>query len=468
MKIPDFKNILLVGAAGKTGIMYARLLLKEGKRVFAYDKDHSASYSDELIHDDNFFIVPNADLESGDILEKVEAVTLSPGVPLKQEIFSRSIEQNKILISELEFCIPYLKQLRWIGVTGTDGKSTTVSLITHILNQLHIPSISCGNIGTPFSEVVMMCQKESTLKFIVAELSSYQLELARNLKLEIAILLNISSDHLERYESQQEYEDTKWKIANSIDVSGTFIVSSDLYKKRNDHTPIHGDIAQVDIDSMISSHFRWHIKNPATMQEYILLDSSGQEMISSDRLKIYGRHNLTNILFALENCRILLPDIDYAKFIEVIQSYTSLPHRFELVAETKDTKYINDSKATTTQSVLKAIENTDQGVYLFMGGRSKGEDYSVITKPLKDKKAKLFLFGENALQLDSTLRKGKCNVIGCYQNLEEAYQAAYLHRQKNRGKKVTFLLSPGCTSWDQYKNFEERGEHFRRLVDIHI
>ena len=467
------KNILLLGAAGKTGIAYSRLLLREGYSIFGWDKKTDFVYPNDIESHQNFFRVTRKDFQERTIVSKVDSVTLTPGVPLQQAIIQLAKLKKKKIFSELDFCIPYLngreKEKKWIGITGTDGKSTMVALTHHILKYLSQDSIACGNIGVPFSEVVLDASKVSS-KILIAELSSYQLELAENLMLDIAVLLNIFPDHLNRYKDYNDYARTKWSILNKMKKKkGSFISSKVLVEQYLEGSVDTSELNIIQIDGLNSPHFYW--SNDSEREHILYQRNKKIKIISSKEIKLAGKHNLSNVLFALEIAhhflekKSIIPNNQNDIFFSALRNFTPLPHRFEIIqGKYPNITYINDSKATTSQAVSNAIRNVPTGSYLFLGGQGKSEDYSGLSQEIKKKNMKLLLFGEERDKLKKTFMKADLPIIGVFQELGEAVEAAHKHYENNDFMQTTFLLSPVCTSWDAYHSFEERGDHFKSLV----
>ena len=462
------KNILLLGAAGKTGISYSRLLLKEGYHVFAWDDNKNIIYPDDVGFHKHFIKVEEGNFKNETILDQIDSVTLSPGVPLNQKIIIKAKAEKKKIFSEIDFCIPYLKAKRWIGVTGTDGKSTVVTLVNHLLRAFGQNTILCGNIGVPFSKVVLESDYKSS-EILIAELSSYQLELAEALILDVAVLLNIAIDHLNRYKNYDNYASTKCGIMKKVKNKGTCLTSKSLYERYFKNNDYAFKVNMVQIHELSSPHFYWQKKNNNT---YILHHYKLKEgIISSDLIKLKGKHNLNNILFSLEIIYVIIRkniDIILEKNIflkTALQNFISLSHRFEIIqGRYPKIIYINDSKATTSQAVYNAVQNVPTNSYLFLGGRGKGENYRVLAENIRIKKMRLILFGEERKQLERVFCKAGNIIIGVFEKLEEAVEVAHQDYKKNTFDKIAFLLSPGCTSWDAYSSFEERGDHFKSLV----
>lgn len=470
LPLPNFlnlKNILLVGAGGLTGKFYTQLLLAQGKKVFAYD--HQANSPTISLHE-NFVWVNHEQLANFSILTLVDAVTLSPGVPLQQEIFEKAFEKKIPIFSELEFSLAFLKN-PIIAITGTDGKSTVTSLITHLFHSHQQTAIACGNYGIPFSALVLQKKKE----ILVAELSSYQLELCRNLQTEVALFLNISHDHLNRYLNFKDYSLTKWKIALHVRKLDNFLLSNKILSKDFPWTKEfllknfkeNENFLQIDENKLESKDFFWQEQECYWKEN----SQSIKKIIHTNDLPIKGKHNQINVLFALQafynfqkSFLFDIPKDFYRKLSLYLKNFAPLAHRFELVPSTDGNMYINDSKATTTQAVITALENVSSPLYVFLGGKGKGESYQCLANLLHEKQAKVILFGQAAMQMKVDLQN-KVNIIAIKENLQQAFDFAQKdYRQKEIATPVTFLLSPAATSWDAFDSFEHRGNFFKKLV----
>lgn len=469
------KNILLVGAGGKTGLWYCRLLLQDGHHVFAYDQNDKVTYPEDIINHPRFIRVVDLSWDQFGILKKIDALTLSPGVPLSQEIFKEAEKKGINIFSELEYCFDRLSNKVWICVTGTDGKSTTVAMIRHALKELGQEAESCGNYGLPFSQILFESEKFTKTRYLVAELSSYQLELSRNLRPDVSLYLNLAPDHLNRYDGMEHYGLVKWNIALNIKPKGLLLVAKNLMPGQSQWWQVSHPISvvknkiriiPVDIENLCSLHYQ------AT--ETGLLDLAGKsQVLSFNELLFAGEHNYINLIFCLETMKFLKYEQD--EVLEAMKSFRGLAHRFEKIQVEpkkagkdielfKENVYINDSKATTTQAVETAVKNVKAPFYLFMGGRSKGESYLEIMKKVIHKGATLFLFGENRSELEKAVKDNKGKVCAIGPTLKEVFLKALEHQKNEQEKKVTYLLSPASTSWDQYSSFEERGEDFRKMV----
>jgi UDP-N-acetylmuramoylalanine--D-glutamate ligase len=465
MEFNSLKKILLIGAGGKTGFWYCRLLLKDGFEVFAYDQNPQVKFDPELLSSNFFHIVSQIDFENFEILKSIDSVTFSPGVYLKQPVILEAMKLNKKTFSELEYCFEKLRDRTWICVTGTDGKSTTVSLIEHCLNQFQANSISCGNIGLPFSRLLFEYEKFKKYEILVAELSSYQLELCRNLKTDIAVFLNLAPDHLNRYSDLEDYGLAKWNVVLSVKENGLSLINNSLSPSETPLWEKNHPLNKISIRSKIIfiDSKNLHSKNFILENNFFIFKKTNEKIVHQEKLQIQGAHNYSNTLFALEVLHYFSYN-NIEKIASALESFKSLPHRFERIDIGDGNIYINDSKATTTQAAIIAIKNSPNPLFVFIGGRSKGEDYTDLANALKIHPGDVFIYGENKTELSNVFKQVGCPVTGISETLESAFKLAIAWQKSRQISNVTYLLSPASTSWDQYSSFEQRGDDFKKIV----
>ncbi|MDP8269503.1 MAG: UDP-N-acetylmuramoyl-L-alanine--D-glutamate ligase [Candidatus Tenebribacter davisii] len=387
----------------------------------------------------------NFTCEFGGHTEKIlqnDILILSPGIPRDIPILQKAIEQNIEIISEIEFSFrikhPHSKI---IAITGSNGKSTTVSLIHHILQTAGFNSILAGNIGTAFSSYPI---EKSDIDFIVLELSSFQLELISKFKANVAAVLNITPDHLNRYKSFDNYAKTKFNI----------------FMNQN-----HQDLAILNMDDKASAKFTKMIK---TSLKYFSLNSKTDiyfenKSINFDskqypiqRSTIQGPHNIANIM-----CSILAVSpfkIKKDVIQKALETFSPLSHRLEFVQEIEGVKFYNDSKATNTDSVKYALLSFNKPIRIIMGGAGKGEDYSILTPYLHIHAKKVYLTGDTIAEMKSTF-EGSVD-LAINKDFEDIINMAFSESEKGD----IIVLSPACTSYDRFKNFEERGNKFKEIV----
>ena len=376
---------------------------------------------------------------------------ISPGISLKNKKIKILKNYNIKLYRDLELYsrIAYKKKI--IAVTGTNGKSTTTKLISDILNKNDVPNFMGGNIGIPLLDFP---KKHINLKYHVIELSSYQLESFKKFSPYISILLNISRDHLDRYKNFKEYVSQKEKLILSnrkgyniicIDDKNTYLIYK-KYKKKS--IPIS------------SKPFKGAIfyKNNAIIDDYF--EKNKKIEITEISSSLYGNFNIQNILAAYTVSKIL--KINLIKFTNIVKKFKGLPHRLEPVFINKKYCIINNSKSTNLESLVNSIKNYTN-IKLILGGRPKDKKFKKLLK-YKNRINKIYLIGESSnlifKELENKISLELCNT------LKNAIKKIFLDINKEK-QFTNILLSPGCASFDQFKNFEERGDEFKKLVNKH-
>jgi UDP-N-acetylmuramoylalanine--D-glutamate ligase len=374
-------------------------------------------------------------------------VVTAPGVPLSLPIFDRARSFGIPVYGENDFAYHLLnisgRRMPFvIGITGTDGKSTTTALLAHLIAEgAGLSALPCGNYGLPLSQMVLEGKDYDAL---VVELSSYQLEPLTHFHPQISILLNVAEDHMDRYSGREGYLRAKLRILELQNDRDLFLSSGSLIEEaaasRREIAKADGPVMR-DIDT---------IERPFGLpfEEF------------AARMGLRGIHNLRNLRFALvalENMmeRLLIRP-ERGRLLSAVERFRGLPHRFETVLERGPLLFINDSKATTVHAVVSALESIpDRRVFLLLGGKNKGLDFTELNRYTG--RVEFFCFGESGPEIAEMLQSP---IV--YPGLEEAFRAA-LARMTGAADGV-LLLSPGCASFDAYGSYAERGEHFRRLV----
>ncbi|MBV6494474.1 MAG: UDP-N-acetylmuramoylalanine--D-glutamate ligase [Turneriella sp.] len=454
-------RVLLLGAGGKTGESYARLLQKHGHHVLWYDKNSNAAPQGLAPHLTTH--IPHDALDFAGLQNNFSVLTLTPGVPLSHPFIQEARNAGKKIISEVAYAAPYLVNYTILGVTGTDGKSTTTTLTAQLLRALGHDAIECGNFGIPLSQIILENEKYKNT-ILVCELSSYQLEEPGNLKLDAAIFLNLAPDHLNRYKSIEEYGLAKWNIAKCLKKDAPLIIAKNLtdgftpyWKNAHPLKNFTQPLFVIDTERLHAPHF--HIEKD------MLVFGSGEKALLLDTLKIHGKHNWANLLFALEAAQSVLgnPSLQLSP---AIQTLTPLPHRFEIIPQAvfPQITFINDSKATTTQAVLTALQNVKSPLFIFLGGQEKGERYHKLGERLKELDAHACIYGACQKEMATDFESVGFTTFTLHENLFKAFHAAKRMVVQQQLPRSTLLLSPAVTSWDQFASFEERGNYFRELV----
>ncbi len=442
MEIKD-KLFGIVGAA-RSGLAVANKISAFGGRVFITDsKDERNITNADLLKE-------RYDCEFGQNSDKIfdsDYIILSPGVPRNIPILQEAIKRGIEVINDIElfYRLKY-PDMEIIAVTGSNGKSTTVSLIQHFFEKSQFSSVLAGNIGTPIS---IFPYENPGIDFAVLELSSFQIESLKKFKADVAVLLNITPDHLNRYKNMQDYAETKFRIFNNQDKNCLAVFcSDDVETKKNMIEPI-GEINEFSYYESKEASYRnnkIYINNKYMKSEFDL-----------SKTPFIGIHNIYDAMAAI------LAVSKYIHNSEIIQTgletFQPLEHRMEFVDTINGIKFYNDSKATNTDAVHFALNSFTDRVNIILGGSDKGEDYHSLVSDLNHKADKIFLVGATREKMLKDFSDVDREIIVC-DNFEESILKAY-RQSKNGG---TIILSPACASFDMFDNFEQRGKIFKEIV----
>lgn len=380
----------------------------------------------------------------------LDQILLSPGIPITHEIRKLASFHGIEVTSDIDLLFEECRNSKFLGITGTNGKSTTTALIYHILRNSGRDFAVGGNIGVP--ALALPVDKEG----YVLELSSFQLDLIKSFSPSIAVLLNITPDHLDRYKTMEQYSISKEKILNSLDSNGYGIIGVDneitraIFEKFSKYNykmiPISSSQNVIGGISIIGNKIYDNMYEPIVMD--IPMNKSLQ-----------GNHNKENMAASIAVCRLL--GVGYDKILNCMESFKGLPHRAEYLGNYKNISFYNDSKATNAEAASKAISFLDD-IYWLAGGIAKEGGIKELS-PLFNKIKKAYLFGQDKNQFAQAL-EGKVE-LELYDNLSLAFAQACLDALNDKSEAKNILLSPAAASTDQFKNFEHRGEVFRQLFN---
>jgi len=382
---------------------------------------------------------------TSEVFLNADLIVLSPGIPDTIPPIVAAKDHGIPVISEIELAWHFLKGTL-IGITGTNGKSTTTKLTTAMLKQGGKRAFACANIG---EALINFCNNSREDDYYVAEISSFQLETIRNFRPHIAALINLAEDHLDRYPSVAPYFEAKMRLFENQDRSDFAVLNyDDPYLRQH-------------AGSIKSNHF-WFSRNeiPSSgvySQNGLIRIVSGMSVANFNLGSLKGVHNLENTLCATSIsllCGVLPKQMQTA-----MESFQSLPHRMELVRELHGVRYYDDSKATNVDAVVKSLESFPGGIFLIMGGKDKGCDYRVLQNLVRTRVKALLLIGEAADRIASEL--GDATRPEFCSTLQQAVQNAAANSES--GDVV--LLSPACSSFDMFKDYAERGHVFREAVN---
>lgn len=444
-------NSVVVLGAGESGNGAAILAKRKGLPVFVSDSGTiKEGYRKELEMEGIAFE------EGGHNTERAMAADLiikSPGIPEKAPLIKALRAAGKEIISEIEFGYWYKGEGKIIAITGSNGKSTTTSLLYHLLRDAGMDVSMVGNIGISFAKQVAL----KPTAWYVMEISSFQLDDIQTFRPEIGILLNITPDHLDRYEYQfEKYVASKFRIAMNQQPEDLLIVNTDdpaimAYLNQNTVKP--------KIIPITMSEHNLNQEDGAFMKDEDLhLKYQGDDMnLSIHDLALKGRHNQYNSMAAGISARAA--GIRKEKIRESFSTFEGLEHRLEFVATIRGVDFINDSKGTNLNSVWFALESMKQPVVLILGGQDKGNDYNEIMDLVQEKVRAIVCMGIDNAPIHKAFENVIKNIVDT-SSAQDAVKAAYALAEK--GDVV--LLSPGCASFDIFKNYEDRGTQFKQAV----
>lgn len=434
------KKIGVLGIA-RSGLSAALKAKKMGFQVFI--SEYKSMEACEIDPSD----LSGMDYEFGghsDRILEYPQVIVSPGIPLNVPIIEKLRKNGNELMSEIEFGFRIKHpSTKIIAVTGSNGKSTTVSLIFHILNELNIKVALGGNIGIAFTSLPI---EKYAFDYVILELSSFQLDLVSTFKPEIAVLLNITPDHLNRYESFDAYALAKFNIFKQQSEDDIAIIFDTDHKINN------------FINLIPSRIRRFSLKEDSEIRINNNILKSSRLKIDMTKTSLRGEHNILNIMATMLVLESLSISLDNDEIQRAFTRFKGLSHRLEHVADINGVTFVNDSKATNTDSVKYALSAFKQRIRIIMGGSDKGEDFSILLEHLDIYAKKIYLIGETKNKMLEQF-KSFSPLVAC-QDLEDAVKKAYQESQK--GDIV--LLSPACASYDAFKNYEHRGETFKAIV----
>ena len=440
------KKIVVLGA-GESGTGAAILAKSRGIDVFVSDMGEIAPMYQALL--DQHHIAWESGKHTPELILDADEVIKSPGIPLTVPLVRQLIKQGTPILSEIEFAARYT-HAKMICITGSNGKTTTTSLIFDMLRRAGLDVGLAGNIGN--SLALQVAQEDHA--YYVIELSSFQLDNCYDFRADIAILLNITPDHLDRYDYQfQNYVDAKFRITRNQTSKDAFIYWSE-------DPVINREIARIRPQATLYP-FGSNEQNVAYTDGSHLVVATRPEVaplrVSLDELSLKGKHNQLNSMAAGLAAQILNIHNDVIR--ESLQQFTGVDHRLQYVATVKGVRYVNDSKATNVNSCWYALDSMTTPTVLILGGTDKGNDYSEIDQLVLEKCHTLIFMGKDNGKLIQHFEPMGVKYIST-NRLQDAVQAAY--QSANEGDTV--LLSPCCASFDLFKNYEDRGEQFAKAV----
>jgi UDP-N-acetylmuramoylalanine--D-glutamate ligase len=441
------KRFVILGA-GESGIGAAILAVQKGYDVFVSDGGPiKGNYKQDLI---DHGIAFEEHQHSQEKILHAEEIMKSPGIPEKNELVKAIRKKGIPIISEIELAYRFKGKSKIIGITGSNGKTTTTALMYHICKHGEMDCAMVGNIGYSFARQVAEQPKE----WYVAEVSSFQLDDIEMFRPEIAILTNITEDHLDRYEYKFEnYINSKFRITLNQTGDDFFIYCEDdpVTMQYIHQYTIHSNPLPFTMNREL-------LRGAFIRQEQMHISTRDEKMqMSIYDFAVKGKHNQYNTMAA--GIAALTIGLRKEKIRDAIQSFAALEHRMEYVNTIRGVEFINDSKATNVNSTWYALESMDKPTILILGGVDKGNDYSLIRELVKEKVKAIVCLGIDNKKIHEAFKDDVALMVNT-SSAEEAVKAAY--HFANKGDTV--LLSPACASFDLFKNYEDRGEQFKKAV----
>ena len=436
------KKVLVLGLA-RTGRECARFLAQRGASVQVTDVRSEEELKQEM---ETLAALPIRYFLGGedpDWLEGVDIIVPSPGVPAENVLLKEGMRRGIKILSEIEFACRFLPA-PLVAITGTNGKSTTTTLVGEMLKASGAKVFVGGNIGTPLIGFV-----GGDWEWGVVEVSSFQLEWIEEFRPRISVLLNLTEDHLDRYPNFRAYCQAKQRIFEAQAANDIAILSRDdrlvwEMRKRIRARVVSFGFSEVDDGVFVAA------------REMIWRDGSREEKFPLSRVKIQGVHNVENMMAAIAAAKSA--GVSASLIQKVLEDFPGLEHRLEFVREKDGVRYYNDSKGTNVGAVVKSLASFSDPVILLAGGVDKGGDYGILRQEIRQKVRRLVLFGEAQEIIARAL--GDLTETVIVENLEAAVGDAFAHARA--GEVV--LLSPACSSFDMFRNYAERGQVFKSLV----
>ncbi len=440
------KRVLVVGL-GRSGVASALFLKARGARVTVSD----TKSEDQLREEIPALLDEGITVETGGHGERTfqnqDLIVVSPGVPIDAEPITQARALGRPVIGEIELASQFLQGVI-VAITGSNGKTTTTTLVGEVLSKGGLKTLVGGNIGTPAISLVAQATPDT---ITVLEVSSFQLETIGSFRPKVAVLLNVTPDHLDRHRTFQAYVDAKARVFENQSAEGFAVLNAD-------------DPTCVELAGRTRAQVFWfgrkrEVESGAFVRDGQVIfrrNGSEQEVMPISEIPLKGLHNLQNVLAAV--CAGALMGCDAEKIRSVIREFKAVEHRLEYVATVRGVEYYNDSKATNVDATIKAVESFPANIHLILGGKDKGSDYTTLNDLLRQRVKRVYTIGAAVDKIQSHI-KGTVEIVASG-TLEGAVKRAAASAVP--GDIV--LLAPACASFDQFENYEHRGRVFKELV----
>jgi len=449
MELKD-KRVLVVGL-GKSGVASALFMKERGARVTVSD----TKSGDELRNEIPVLLDHGITVETGGHGDRTfrgqDLIVVSPGVPVDAPPLVQARAAGENVIGEIELAAQFLPG-PIVAITGSNGKTTTTTLTGEIMTAAGFAALVGGNIGTPAISLADRAQPETV---IVLEVSSFQLETIQTFRPKVAVVLNVTPDHLDRHRTLEVYVDAKARIFENQQASDFAVLNAD--------DPICVTLAARTRAQVFWFSRQKEVQDGAWVRDgnIVFRDASGQkEILQVSEIPLKGAHNLENVLAAA--CAGALMGCSPEKIRQAVRDFKAVEHRLEFVATIRGVDYYNDSKATNVDATIKALESFPANIHLILGGKDKGSDYTVLNDLLRQRVKRVYTIGAAAAKIESQIispKNGGPELVHA-ETLENAVRKASAVAQP--GDVV--LLAPACASFDQFKSYEHRGKVFKEIV----
>jgi len=440
------KRVLVVGL-GKSGVASALFLQARGARVTVSD----AKPQEQLGEDIPVLLDHGIAVETGGHGERTfrgqDLIVVSPGVPVDSPPLVQARSQGELVIGEIELASRFLPK-NIVAITGSNGKTTTTTLAGEIVSASGFQALVGGNIGTPAISLVEQAKADTV---VVLEVSSFQLETIQTFRPKIAVVLNVTPDHLDRHRTFAAYTDAKARIFENQQADDFAVLNAD-------------DPTCVELAGRIRTQVFWfsrkeEVKQGAYVRDgrVFFRDAKGQrEVMLVSEIPLKGAHNVENVLAAV--CAGALVGCEAGQIRTAVQRFKAVEHRLEYVATIRGVEYYNDSKATNVDATIKALESFPANVHLILGGKDKDSDYTQLNDLLRHRVKRVYTIGAAAGKIESQI-EGAAEIDHA-ETLEKALQ----HAAASADAGDVVLLAPACASFDQFRNYEHRGRVFKEVV----
>lgn len=440
------KRVLVVGL-GKSGVASALFLKERGARVTVSD----AKAEDELREQIPVLLDHGITVETGGHGDRTfrgqDLIVVSPGVPVDAPPLVQARALGETVIGEIELAAQFLSG-PIVAITGSNGKTTTTALTGEIIKAGDFPALVGGNIGTP---AISFAGEAKPGTVIVLEVSSFQLETIQTFRPKVAVVLNVTPDHLDRHRTFKAYADAKARIFENQQGTDFAVLNAD-------------DPTCVEMAAKTRAQVFWFSRKQQVQQGTYVSDGqimfrnsdATRPIMAVSEIPLKGTHNLENVLAAV--CSGVLMGCDPERIRSAVRAFQAVEHRLEYVATIRGVQYFNDSKATNVDATIKALESFPANIHLILGGKDKGSDYTVLNDLLRHRVKKVYTIGAAAAKIESQV-KGAAEIVHA-----ETLESALKRASATAVAGDVVLLAPACASFDQFKSYEHRGRVFKETV----